>query len=344
MKRFVIYLFAFLMMAAATAQTDTNKTDAKGRKQGLWRKYDGKNLVYEGTFVNDVPTGTFTYYHKNGKVKSVCNFISGTSKVKTVLYHENGQKSGEGIFIDQIKDGEWNYYNQNGKLIKVENYKNGEKDGQWKTFSSQTGILLEEETYDNGILNGTQKIYFVNGELQTEINYINGMRNGNFESYYSGNVLSSKGVYHNDMPIGEWSFYDGDGQIRKSEVYDKQGHLENTYLHFYNGSTPQKVNRDIIAYVRKVDDKTNVVMNTGAVFVSTDDFKYVKTLLDIDDFCPVTPNLVAANTAIRSYKQVEKDRISVKIVPDPGYEVYSEGNEAHFVKMLFNCNRFIIRL
>ena len=77
-------------------------------------------------------------------------------------------------------------------------------------------------------------------------------------------------------------------------------------------------------------------MNTGAVFISTDDFAYIKSLLGIDDFTPVTPNLVAANSAIRGYKQIDKDRILVKIVPDPGYEVYSEGNEAHFVKMLFD--------
>ena len=336
MKRLLIYVLVFALMAAASAQSDTNKTDAKGRKQGLWKKYDGKNLLYEGHFVNDVPTGTFTYYHKNGKVKSVCNFISGTSKVRTELYHENGQKSGEGIFVDQIKDGEWKYYNQEGRLIKVENYKNGEKNGGWRTYSSQTGILLEDENYDNGVLNGVRKIYFVNGELQTEINYINGKRNGNFVSYYSGNIISSKGVYHNDMPIGEWTFNDGDGQIRKSEVYDKKGVLENAYLYFYNGSTPQKVNRDIIAFVRKTDDKTKVVMNTGAVFISTDDFAYIKSLLGIDDFTPVTPNLVAANSAIRGYKQIDKDRILVKIVPDPGYEMYSEGNEAHFVKMLFD--------
>ena len=333
-RRILLFFTAILLIANAVAQTDTNFTDAKGKKQGLWRKYDGNVLLYEGKFVNDVPTGKFTYYHKNGKIKSICHFISGTSKVRTELYHENGQKSAEGIFIDQIKDGLWNYYNQNGVLIKVENYKNGERHGEWKTYSSQTGILLEECNYDNGVLNGVEKIYFVNGDLQTEVNYINGKRNGNFKSYYSGNVISSNGVYHNDLPVGEWSYYDGDGQIRKSEIY-KDGKVENTYLYFYNGSTPQKVNIDIIAYIQKADDKSKVVMMSGAVFLSTDDFVYLKTLVGIDNFCPVTPNLVAANSAIRGYKQIESDRILVKLVPTPDYEVYSEGVEAHFVKMLF---------
>lgn len=334
MKKIFFTLLTLTFVVGAAAQ-DSNRVDNRGRKQGLWKKYDKNILLYEGNFVNDVPTGVFTYYHKNGKIKSECDFISGTSKVKATLYHENGQKSGEGIFVDQIKDSVWNYYGQDGKLIKVESYRNGEKHGEWKTFSAQTGILLEEERFDNGRLNGPAKIFFINGDLQNLINYIDGQRNGAFESYYTGNVLSSKGVYHNNLPIDTWTYYDGDGQLRKTVDY-KDGKVQATYLHLYNGGSSQKVNQNIIAYFRKVGEQTHVVMNNGATFVSTDDFTYLKTLVDLDEFCPVTPNLLAANSAIKGYAKVDDDRILVRLAPSPDFEVYSEGNEMHFVMMLFD--------
>ncbi|MCQ2286731.1 MAG: toxin-antitoxin system YwqK family antitoxin [Bacteroidales bacterium] len=335
MKKVILIILSVLFCFGTYAQ-DTNKIDSKGRKQGLWRKYDEKTLLYEGSFVNDVPTGKFTYYHKNGKIKSICNFINGTTRVKTTLFHENGQKSGEGLFVDQIKDGVWHYYGTDGKLIKTEEYKNGEKEGDWKTYSAQTGILLEEATYSNGILNGTSKIYYINGDLQTEINYINGKRNGNFETYYSGKVLSSKGVYHNDLPIGTWTQYDGDGKLRKTLEY-KDEKVASTYLHLYNGGAAQKVNIDLIAYIQKKDDsQCLVMMKNGNKYVCTEDFVYLKTLLDLDNFSPVTPNLVAANEAIKGYKPVDKNRILVHIEPALDQDVYSEGNEMHFVMMLFD--------
>ena len=47
-----------------------NKTDAQGRKQGPWRKYQpgDKILIYTGQFKDDIPVGEFRYYYPSGKV------------------------------------------------------------------------------------------------------------------------------------------------------------------------------------------------------------------------------------------------------------------------------------
>ena len=72
----VCCLFAFSLYGQDTA--NINKTDASGRKQGVWKKYEKGKLVYEGQFKDNVPYGTFRYYHTNGKLKSTTDFIQGT--------------------------------------------------------------------------------------------------------------------------------------------------------------------------------------------------------------------------------------------------------------------------
>lgn len=335
-KNIFLSIILATAMISTFAQADTNRVDSKGRKQGLWKKYEGATLLYEGRFVNDVPTGEFVYYHKNGKLKSRCTFLGGTSKVKTILFDENGKKAAEGLFIDQQKDGVWTYFNEKGMKIKVETYKMGVKHGLWQTYSSQTGILLEDKTYDSGELNGVVSEFFINGDIQSRISYIKDKRNGLAETFYSDSILCSKGNYHNDIPVGTWDNYDGDGKLRKTIEYDRTGKLLNTMLCLYNGSAQQKVNLDFIAYFLKQDAKTKVVMKSGNSYVFTDDYDYIKTLLSLDDFCPVTPKLTAANTAIKGYEKISNESILVKIVPPLEVDVYSEGNEMHFVMMLFD--------
>ena len=157
MKRilFLILISLFLPMLLL-AQDRINVTDKNGKKQGVWKKYENGHVVYEGQFKDDVPYGTFKYYHANGKLKSVTEFQQGVHKVKTTIYHENGHKASEGAYIDQLKDGEWRYYSNQDTLIKVEHYKAGDRDGLWQTYST-SGILLEECNYLNNKRNGLYK-------------------------------------------------------------------------------------------------------------------------------------------------------------------------------------------
>src|SRR5688572_23660587 len=54
---FISFLFQFLITVAQT-------TDAKGRKQGYWKKKEAgtDKLLYEGEFKDDLPVGKFKYY------------------------------------------------------------------------------------------------------------------------------------------------------------------------------------------------------------------------------------------------------------------------------------------
>lgn len=338
----VIFLFLCLFSLAAFAQTasiDTNRTDAQGRKQGVWKKYEKGHLVYEGQFKDNVPYGTFKYYHTNGKLKSTSEFIQGVHKVKTVIYHENGHKASEGVFIDQIKDGTWNYYSNSDKLIKIENYANGKKTGNWKTFSSESGVLLEEKNYYNGKLSGTHITYYTNGDISLEENYIDGKLNGTATSYYpKDHHISNTGTYHNGIRIGAWDFYDVNGKKRTTTEY-KENHTTSTYVYLYQNGVGQKINQDIIAYFMKNGDKSIAVLRSGKKINVDESIDDIAMWADFLVFIRISPSVISAIDAIVRYKEVEdadNDAITIKLKPSPGEEIYSEGTEAKLVKSLFN--------
>lgn len=338
--RFLLVMLFVMFSWSLFSQDPENKIDAKGQKQGYWKKYnDKKELLYEGHFKNDVPIGEFKYYHSNGKLKSKSVFIQGTHKVRTIIYHENEKKAAEGNFIDQLKDSIWNYYDTKGQLITVESYQQGKKDGHWATYSAQTGIILEECDYSDDLLNGVHKTYFVDGSLNTLISYINGKMNGLLETYYPNKQIYFRGMYHQDLKEKNWDFYDESGHIRKTIEY-VQSSPKNTYLYLYVGENGQKINQNLIAYFHKTGEKTQAVMHNGKYFNSTDNFETVCQFVDFVDFFIVNPSYAAAYSVIMDYKELDEEEfgpgvIEVILKPAPAEPVIAEGDHAKQVKSLF---------
>ena len=85
-----LLLFGLVFSQTIYSQT-TNITDSDSKKQGVWKKVDEKgNTKFEGTFVDDVPTGLFTYYYPNKKIKAKSVFFNNGKKTKTSLYNKDG--------------------------------------------------------------------------------------------------------------------------------------------------------------------------------------------------------------------------------------------------------------
>lgn len=333
--KFIPMLLCFFMLNLSAQPQAPNRIDSKGNKQGPWKKYEKDILVYEGNFKDNVPVGEFKYYHTNGKLKSITVFIQGVHQVKTTIFHPNEKKASEGHFIDQQKDGEWKYWDQDSTLIKVENFIKGKKNGVWLTYSSSTGILLEELNYRNDTLNGVAKTFFTDGVPCSIEHYVAGQRNGVAESYYIDGKLSIKGSFSQGLKVGEWFYYDQEGQLRKTTEYKKSQEIV-SFLVFYNGKQPIKLKQDIIAYFAEEGNKVKIVLFNGSPIIITDDLFTVRTWADMLTFIPVTPTLHVAHAAIKGFQQLEDDEIIVQIEPALPYKVYSRGDEAAMVKMLFS--------
>lgn len=332
-------LISLFLPTLLLAQDRINVTDKNGKKQGVWKKYENGHVVYEGQFKDDVPYGTFKYYHANGKLKSVTEFQQGVHKVKTTIYHENGHKASEGAYIDQLKDGEWRYYSNQDTLIKVEHYKAGDRDGLWQTYST-SGILLEECNYLNNKRNGLYKTYYLNGIVSYEADYVAGKTNGKSSSYYPNGTVATTGNYHNGWRDGEWNSYDVKGNIRSTMVY-KDRVVRNTYIYMYMKGVGQKLNQDNVAYFVKNRDKMTVVLKNGNKLQIDESMEEVEQWIDYMVFVKVNPRYIVAIDALVSYRPVEDadDAIVVKIHPSPDEEIYVEGNDAKLLKSLFNTEK-----
>lgn len=333
-------MMTLLLPAILFAQDRINVTDKNGKKQGPWKKYADGKLLYEGQFKDDVPVGTFKYYHTNGKLKSETEFLQGVHKVRTVMYHENGHKASEGAYIDQQKDGEWRYYSNRDTLIKIENYKLGKRDGLWETYST-SGVLLEECNYLNDKRNGVYRTYYLNGNVSLEENYVAGKTNGLSTSYYPNKNVSMTGNHHNGVRDGEWNTYDANGKIRNTTLYKNQ-RIEKTYLYIYIKGVGQKLNQDMVAYFVKNRDKMTVVMKNGNKLTNDESMEETERWLDPTVFVRVNPRYIVAIDAIVSYKPVpedDNDAITLKINPTPDEEIYAEGNDAKFLKALFSTEK-----
>lgn len=338
----LILCFGSLLSFAQIDTSTINKQDAQGRKQGVWKKYEKGVLLYEGQFKDNIPVGTFNYYHTNGKLKSKTEFIQGVHKVKTTIYHENEKKASEGLFIDQKKEGTWNYYANNELLIATENYANGNRQGNWKVFSTQTGVLLEETNYHNNLLHGEHKTFYTNGEVSLEENYLEGKLHGQATAYYPKNHhISSTGNYLKGVRVGTWDFYDVAGKKRSSVEYSTK-QTTKTYVYLYQNGIGQKINQDLIAYFLKNGEKAVAILRSGKRINVDESLDDIMLWADFMIFTRIAPSVIAATDAIVGYKNVEdadNDAITITLRPSAGEEIYSEGTEAKMVKKLFNSEK-----
>jgi antitoxin component YwqK of YwqJK toxin-antitoxin module len=219
MNNLKLFLLLICLPAFTIAQEGPNKTDAAGKKQGYWVKLDiNKKKVYEGTFVNDIPTGTFTYYYPTGEKKAVSVF-SGNGKVsRTKMYTAGGKIMGEGKYVNEKKDSLWKFYDEDGGLLSEENYLNGLKDGKSKVYYT-TGQLAEERTWKNGLLNGPRVSYFDGGQIKYKGQYVNGKVEGKVIFYHSTGKVDAEGQYVNDLKHGAWKYYKEDGTPKRTDTY-----------------------------------------------------------------------------------------------------------------------------
>lgn len=66
---------------------------------------------------------TATYYHKNGKVKQVGDFVDGKLEGKWISYSEEGDIIAIAQYREGKKQGKWRYY-EGPYVAKIVEYKN----------------------------------------------------------------------------------------------------------------------------------------------------------------------------------------------------------------------------
>lgn len=206
----IIVALLFLNAVLVSAQ-DFNKTDANGKKDGVWKgTYEvSKRPRYEGTFDHGKETGVFKFFDdtKKGDVVATRDFTANDGSSYTIFYDQNKNKVSEGKEVGKAREGEWKYYHKASKvLMTLENYKNGKLQGL-RTVYYPNSKIAEEMNYVNGLKDGIYKKYGQNGTLLEQSTYKNNEYNGEAVFYDSDGVVASKGKFVNGKKANIWQFY-----------------------------------------------------------------------------------------------------------------------------------------
>ena len=221
----LVFGFLFMVSISVFAQSDFNKIDDKGNKNGLWKGFyeESKRPRFEGTFNHGKEVGVFTYFDdtKAQSVIATRAFSKIDNSSYTIFYDQKKNIVTEGKVIGKIHEGPWKYYHENSKVIMtLENYKNGNLEGL-KSVYYPSGKIAEETNYKNNIKNGFYKKYAEKGILLEESNYKNGEFHG--QAVYKdpeGNIVAI-GIYKEGKKVGIWQFF----------VNGKFDHEENMSVH-----------------------------------------------------------------------------------------------------------------
>ena len=217
-----LLFFIIFSTLIASGQDSINRTDASGRRQGKWSRFDKEgHTLYEGQFCDGVPCGVFTYYYANGKTKTVSVMSENGKMARTVSFAANGRKIAEGNFQSEKKDSIWKYFSDfDGVLLSSEHYAAGVKNGESTTFYPN-GNIAEQVFFKEGKKEGEWIQYYDDRKVKFKGKYASDEKEGVFAGYYSNGKISISGSYKAGHKDGTWTFYDEKGSVERSEKYSE---------------------------------------------------------------------------------------------------------------------------
>jgi len=236
----IIFGLALLNVLIINAQTDFNKLDANGKKDGLWKgTYEvSKRPRYEGTFIHGKETGIFKFFDdtKKGDVIATRDFSANDGSAYTIFYDQNKNKVSEGKVIGRNYEGEWKYYHKASK------------------------ILMAVENYKNGKLEGPRTVYYPNSKVAEEIMYVNGLKEGVYKRFGQNGIILEQTTYKNDEYNGDAIFYDSDGVVASEGKFVK-GKKAGIWKFYVKGKLTKEINMSDPKNINKVSEKTETKKN-----------------------------------------------------------------------------------
>jgi antitoxin component YwqK of YwqJK toxin-antitoxin module len=322
MKKIHNLLFFLLIVSGishlAAQPCKQNCLDSLGRKQGYWKKYVKDTLKYEGTFVNDIPTGDFIYYYYDGKTKAKTTYSDNGKKAVTVMYFADGKRNAEGTYVDQKKEGLWIYYSRTGKKNSTETFVKGIQDGPAKYYY-ESGAISRKEQLKNGVLEGEVLEYFdkIDSTLKLKTNYTAGKINGAYLINHLNGKPALTGKYVNGIKEGEWIFYSEAGVPQRRIAYEKDA-IKKEELILQTKAGPVTLELSKIAYCEALGTEVKFRLNTGEEIQAKIPLADAEFLLGQFDFMRVNDSFVVAAWAIKNLKTFDTQNPLLTLKPDPG--------------------------
>ena len=208
-------------LAFCQTESEINKTDQQGRKQGHWiKKYPNKSIMYDGIFKDDHPVGAFRRYDENNILTSLLIYSEDGKEAIASIYHPNGYIASKGKYINQLKEGKWQFFSIaiNGHCINEEYYSKNLRNGISVRFYPDSTIA-EKITYVNDKKEGEWIQYYPGGVISLRSSYLNDKVNGKYQVWFENGSLEFSGTYKNDVRDGQWQVYNSDRTIKYTMLY-----------------------------------------------------------------------------------------------------------------------------
>ncbi len=211
----LLFLFFSLSLFSQNSKTKNdsivNYVDINMNKQGKWvKKYANGQIRYKGFFIDNIPSGVFTYYYENGKIKSILNY-DDKAGAQAELFFDNGNVAAKGYYdSEQNRHLIWKLFYEDGKKSAIINYEHGKANGNVQIFYPYTEKLVLDCNYKNGKLHGKYTKYFQSGIKIEEGTYENSTRHGYWKFYSTTGSVDEEGMYINGERDGLWKDYTKD--------------------------------------------------------------------------------------------------------------------------------------
>jgi len=238
MNKLLVVFLIFSVQLASAQKEAPNKTDAEGRKQGLWiKRYENDTLQYKGTFKNDKPIGTLERFYEDGSLQALIMYEGAGEAEAKIYYPEDSALMAQGNYLNEKRDSTWLFYTPDGNLASKENYIEGKKHGLTTIYFAD-GSISEKIHFENGIKNGPWEQFFEDGQPKLKTTVKEGIQfEGEYISYYPDGTKLLKGSFLEGRKHSSWYHFNEDGSIRLIEVYRagkvQEEHLKNGVFEDY---------------------------------------------------------------------------------------------------------------
>jgi antitoxin component YwqK of YwqJK toxin-antitoxin module len=123
---------------------------------------------------------------------------------------------------------------ENGKLSERFERRTSDfaKEGKFQAFFP-SGKLRQESYYRNDSIDGVQKFFYENGQVEIIEHLKNGSFEGKYQHFYPDGTLDNEGIYQNNEMTGAWVFHYKNGMI-KEVVNFKKNEENGQFKEYYN--------------------------------------------------------------------------------------------------------------
>lgn len=292
----LVFLSIGMECGAAMAQ-DTNRTDAKGRKQGIWKRAPEPHKIgYVGQFKNDMPTGTFRYFSMGDTLVAEALYFRGGYASYNRYFYPDQSLMAEGYYLDKQKDSVWKMYARSGRLLQVEHFEKGLLHGQRLLYDAE-GRLTENQHWFRGLRNGS---WFIHDEAGYQLYaYKLNITHGDYKAFYPDSTRFIEGYYDEGVKEGVWRFYLPSGTLYKEDTYTHNV-LSNRTLYLQIGGQLRAISSDTIPLImlHPQGGRAELLTSSGQRLVCDEKFETVCGIFDLDFYFYANKNTLVSFSVV----------------------------------------------